>query len=176
METIVIDEDRLKIMLSKQDLEKYHVEGRELDPDNEKAQQALRQILDEVSRTLGLSLTVGHTYVQVYESREGGCEMFVTRLPQETVEETAGERVLMFASEEELRRCCRFLLFAGYLGKSRAYRLSEGRCLWLDATAPITVLEFGREVSAELLPYLAEYGELTVAERAAEILGAIGEG
>lgn len=173
METIVIDEDRLKIMLSKQDLARYRVEGKELDPENERVRQVLRQILDEVSELIGFPLSVGRTYIQVYESRGGGCEMFVTRLPQEFDEETpVEERLLLFSEEENRRDCCRLLLLSGYLGRSRAYRLAGVWCLLLEGTPSVSVSEFGREVSLDLVPYLTEYGQIEIPERAAEIFGA----
>lgn len=176
METIVIGEDRLKIMLSSEDLAKYRVEGKDLDVESERVRKALRAILDDVGLVTGFDTSPGRVYVQIYESRAGGCEMFVTRLPQELVEDEASLSILLFEKRDHMRMFCRRLLAAGFDGKSDAYSLGERWCLRFDGTLPLCACDFGRVMTAELLPYITEYGCKTISDCAVHRLGAEAEG
>ncbi len=72
MELIIISESKIKLMLTSDDMEKYR--GRE------DTGEVMRCIMSVVREKYGYSGMNGRIFVQMYPSREGGCEMFVTKL------------------------------------------------------------------------------------------------
>ena len=79
MELIVISDKRLKIMLSADDMSAYNINALTLDTDNNKTKRILYDILDRAKRNAGFESDTDRVFVQIFPSREGGCEMFVTK-------------------------------------------------------------------------------------------------
>lgn len=77
MELILISEDKLKIMLSREDMEKYHIE----DPDYShlSTRCAIKSILREARSLVGFETEGESFFVQLFTSRGGGCEIFVSK-------------------------------------------------------------------------------------------------
>ena len=80
MDLIKINDNKLKIMLTPVDMQCYALKADELDCGGIETRQAFRNIMDEVRNRTGFDAKGNQIYVQVYPSREGGCEMFVTKL------------------------------------------------------------------------------------------------
>lgn len=78
MEVIIIDRRRLKIMLSSEDVTAYGLEHCDGYRGDAETKEALRHLLKEVGEPLGVSCEGERVFVQLYTSREGGCELFVT--------------------------------------------------------------------------------------------------
>lgn len=91
METIVINKDIIKIMLDRDEVEKYCPED-VFSKDGANAEAAIWQILDRVSEATGFSTEKSDFYIQIYPSKSGGCEMFVTRMSRSETSPTAVER------------------------------------------------------------------------------------
>lgn len=80
MELIRIDEEKLKIILSHEDLSEFDIDESELDYASADTRRMFREILRRARRVSGFD-TEGHrVLVQLYPSPGGGCEIFVTRL------------------------------------------------------------------------------------------------
>lgn len=79
VETIVINKDKIKIMLDSIDMEKYCPED-VFSNESDKAEAAIWQILDKVAETTDFDTEKSSFYVQIYPSKSGGCEMFITRI------------------------------------------------------------------------------------------------
>ena len=80
MELIQISESKLKIMLSETDMIKYSLDGEELDYSNDETRRAFRRMLSRAREISGFDTRGERIFVQMYPSRGGGCEVFVTKL------------------------------------------------------------------------------------------------
>lgn len=101
MELIVINQNKLKIMLSAPDMEHYELGAACMDCADAHTREAFRHIFEDARAEIGFDTQGERLFVQLYASKEGGCEIFVTKLGS-TSEETeweSGERKL-------LRRIC----------------------------------------------------------------------
>ena len=188
MEWIRISQNKLKLMLTAEDVRRYALsadaEPGEATPDK----SAFRAILTDVRGICGFDATEDKVYIQMYPSKGGGCELFVTRMGLLTVKETplalpvrrrAEPAAFCFDETDHLLAVCRLLHARGYRGKSAAWQDGDGR-LWLILTgngergALDFIDEFGRrKPAADVLPFLPERGRAICRERAVETLAAI---
>ena len=83
MELIVISESKLKIMLSAPDMAHYELESSRMDCADAHTRAAFRHIFDDARAEIGFDTEGERLFVQLYASREGGCEIFVTKLGNE---------------------------------------------------------------------------------------------
>jgi negative regulator of genetic competence, sporulation and motility len=129
MELLRINESKLKIMLSLADMEKYRLDGESMDYDNTETRSALWQILDLAKQKTGFDGCGDKLFIQVYPSRGGGCEMYVTKVgegggkpclaPISLVRGT--QSIYRFESVETLLSVCKKLKECGYTDESAAY-------------------------------------------------------
>lgn len=80
MELIVISDSKLKIMLTSEDLREYSLDCSTLDYESTETRRAFWSILDEAKHRTGFDAASEKVFVQVYPSKKGGCEMYVTKL------------------------------------------------------------------------------------------------
>ena len=78
MELIPINESKLKIMLDESDMKEYNI-GDEADCANNETRLAIRNILDRARDQIGFNTEGSEIFVQLYTSKRGGCELFVTK-------------------------------------------------------------------------------------------------
>ena len=78
MELILINESKLKIMLDEQDMKEYNI-GDESDCSHFETRKAIRDILDRARDEIGFNTEGAEIFVQLYSSKKGGCELFVTK-------------------------------------------------------------------------------------------------
>lgn len=163
MEMIRISGDRIKIMMSREDMETYSLSCECMDYENEETRHALRSILEEASRETGFDAAPGKVFVQVYESRAGGCEMYVTRLPEKEAEgeEAAGDSVGIFGfdSLRSLAMLCKRLCDAEYEG-GLSVMTDRGRWyLRFDSgDFPLCAGDYGERLGEHTAAYITEYG------------------
>ena len=143
MELIVISDAKLKVMLSAEDVRRYELAGAAVDGENPETKRVLREILDEVKTRTGFDACGERVLVQLYPSRGGGCELFVTKLGKTIHQKEPGEvsvsqerrtamydlrpAVFAFDSLDDLLTVCRELYHAGYALLSTAYAADDGR-------------------------------------------------
>lgn len=178
MELIRISSSKLKIMLTDEDMKKYALDAESADYDNTATRRAFWSILDDVKNQSGFNAAGDRIFIQLYPSKDGGCEMFVTKMgllcamdenekkgatlkmPKALIEKsTEGggrERVgsYVFAELSSLLAVCRQLLARKWRGKSEAYRDRDGRCY-------LVLSERTRDMSATLdrLSFISEFGK-----------------
>lgn len=80
MELIKISASKLKIMLSLPDMEKYELEADRLDCADKHTREAFRHIFDDAKTQVDFDTSGERLFIQLYTSRGGGCEIFVTKL------------------------------------------------------------------------------------------------
>ncbi len=150
MELIRISDSKLKVMLSADDMRQYDLDCDSLDYDSTKARRAFWSILDDAHERTGFDAADGKMYVQMYPSKCGGCELFVTRLSlfykSETgtrtgtaqITESADDKsrfsIYKFRTLGELLRVCARLAAQGFSAGSAAYadRVSDACFLLLE--------------------------------------------
>ncbi len=185
MDLIRIDDNKMKIMLSPVDMQCYALDAEALDCTNAETQRAFRHILEDVRTQTGFDAKGNQIYVQLYPSREGGCEMFITKLDivramgdksdrrsntevghttsepktnTQTALEMERTRTVAFSFDalEPLLCVCRRLHARAFPGSSAAYWGEEGHYYLL-----LTEKSSGRRSSALnrlSLSFIGEYG------------------
>ncbi len=181
MELIVISDSRIKLTLSSDEWKQYRgTTG-----------AVLRGIIDDAERQYGIAPMEGRIFVQIYPSRAGGCELFVTRLggsalpaPLPDGERTVTERrltalparkyVYEFGEMTGLLGCCADLTRTEYRGSSAAFvdRCRRVYYLLLDRENPAPGEYLGSLCPMETVFYISEHCDVLCAENAAEKLGA----
>ena len=177
MEWIRISENKLKIMLTAEDARRYALRCETTDLANSYTRRAFREILSDIRSDTGFDATNEKVYIQMYPSKEGGCELFVTKMgllfgtdaPNGEERECAGREktgkvtahlltqkpeMYSFSDIERLLCACLRLMQAGFSGESSAFR-DGNDTYWLFLQPP---QRDGKE-PAERLDFLSEYGK-----------------
>ncbi len=187
MEFILISSTKLKIMLSKGDLEEFDLRTDTLDYANTETKRMFWDIIGRAKRAVGFSCDGMRVLVQLYTSHDGGCEMFVTKLGEayDEYESFDGQEparlhcktlykkdeghtrrgVFCFDTLECLITVCRRLFDIGYAEDSSAY-ISDDRRYFLfldglDATGYMPLDEYS---------FICEYGSPANMTATAELL------
>lgn len=146
MDYLRIGESKLKITLSSDELDSYGMDLSELDYASTETRRAFWAILDDAKRATGFDAAASRVSVQIYTSKTGGCEIFVTSSPtaagyrsltdDKTMALTVcgalpklyGESVCSFDSISDLLTACKVLMAQGCCCESSAWQLpSFGR-------------------------------------------------
>ena len=103
MELIKISELKLKVMLSEEDMRCYDLDFNRFEHDCSATKAAFRKILAYAKNETGFDVKDNKLFVQIYPAGCGGCEMFVTRLPEQSEESVhLVNAVYSFRSLDEL--------------------------------------------------------------------------
>lgn len=78
MELILISNSKLKIMLNESDMKQYNISD-ETDCAEISARRAIRRLLERAKLQTGFNTEDSEIFVQLYTSKNGGCELFVTK-------------------------------------------------------------------------------------------------
>ena len=201
MEFIRINESKLKVMLSKNDLEEFDIKTDELDYSNTETKRMFWDIIGRAKKSVGFCCDGVRVLVQLYSSRDGGCEMFVSKLERSSPDEGNSQSLcykplykkgetecrtgaFSFETLEWLILVCRRLLGIGYSEGSSAYSGEDGRFYLfldgLDATGYFAVdeysfiNEYGSPENTEALKrFLTEHGSVICPSDAVKILSAL---
>jgi len=80
MEMILISDSKLKVMLTPLDMEEFALDGDEIDCSDADTRLAFRHILDKAKQATGFDAENKRVYIQIFPSRSGGCELYVTKI------------------------------------------------------------------------------------------------
>ena len=80
MEVLKINENKIKIMLSPEDMKNFRLTASELDYNDSMTRQKVFKILEQVKKKHGFDHEGDKLLIQFYPSRDGGSELFVTKL------------------------------------------------------------------------------------------------
>ena len=78
MELILINSSKLKIMLNENDMKEYSI-GSDSDCVEPGVRKAIRSLLERARDQGGFNTEGDEIFVQLYASKKGGCELFVTK-------------------------------------------------------------------------------------------------
>ncbi|MBO5938476.1 MAG: adaptor protein MecA [Clostridia bacterium] len=175
MELIRIDEEKLKIILSHEDLMEFEIDESELDYANTETKRMFWELLRRAKLSTGFDTDGHRVLVQLYPSREGGCELFVTRLgilchhcdfddygEDDDVNLAKHSRHSLYGEPQSafgfdtlapLLCVCRRLRALDYDGNSDVYHAEDGRYyLFLEDVSPTN------SFSVDEFSFLHEYG------------------
>ena len=193
MEWIRISENKLKIMLTAEDARHYELNCEQADYADMRTRTAFREILTDVRRETDFEAIEDKVYIQMYPSKEGGCELFVTKtglllneqeptIPQASKKEytrpprTRRENLQAFRFRDFslLLAACRRLQVIP-LRQSSAFRDENGTWwLFLSGCEPQRLRflsAYAHEVRADLARlYLDEHGKAVCKKDATETL------
>lgn len=179
MELILIGSGKLKIMMTPEDMAQYDLKYGDIDYDSTETRRAFWSILDEAKHKTGFDAASDRVFVQLYPSKEGGCEMYVTKIGEK--ENAKGLRLILpddagktrreiysFERLEWLAAVCGRLLRGNYRGESSAYYDPANGRYFLSLNVPQRVSsgfcptsfikEYGKNESyAKTTLYIAEY-------------------
>ncbi len=80
MEFILISDNKIKVMLTEEDLQEFEIETEELDYSNTETKRMFWDVLSRAKKLTGFDTDGQRVLVQLYPSRQGGCELFVTKI------------------------------------------------------------------------------------------------
>lgn len=179
MELIRISDSKLKIMLTEADMRRYALSSDHLSYENSETRRAVKEMLQEAHEETGFDAATDRLLIQVYPSREGGCELYITKIQAATEEEKKDEerkeeekkkepppppkevrgRVVIYAlpTLSALLAVCRQLAVTGYREYSAAYTAKGERCYLVLREPPPHVASY--PLAAPLYHPAEEYGE-----------------
>lgn len=170
MELLPIGSDKLKVTLTEKDMENYRLSADTLNWDDTGTRKALWTILDEAKRQCGFDAAREQILVQIFPSRAGGCEMFVTRTgerrrnanfePSRTALKKSDARTCIFDRLYDMIAFCALLHESGYNDPADAYSLEDGRFLLIYCKDDPRAAEFGKIMPiSDMEFYIGEHTE-----------------
>ena len=76
----MISDCKLKVMLGEEDLKQFEIKAEQLDYSNTETKRMFWDILNRAKHQTGFDTDGQRVLVQLYPSKQGGCEMFVTKI------------------------------------------------------------------------------------------------
>ncbi len=176
MEFLVINESKLKIIMTPEDTERYEFSAANADYDSPDTRRIFWRIIDEATARVGFDPKGDKILIQFYPSRDGGCEIFVTKLgalsPTAARLVTRSENVTMLSRErflylfddfESLRRAAKLVSLKS-LPKSDAYEAPNGHFFLsleerggADGGEYHCISEFAKRCPREISYYASEH-------------------
>lgn len=186
MDLLLIGEGKLKLTLSRNDMDDYDLDSRALDWSDTGTRRAVWSILDEAKKRCGFDAARERVMVQVFPSADGGCEIFVSNVGKRAgdpdVERffvarrypVSGAHPYRFDRLSDLLDCCRAAAVSGYSGSSAAYSCDDGRYILLLCSDPPFACEFGSKMTAgEAELIIGEHTSTICRDNAVETLSSV---
>ncbi len=178
MEILMISDTKLKVMLDAEDLQSFSLTAEELDYNNTETKRMFWDVLSRAKQSVGFDTDGHRVLVQLFPSRSGGCEMFVSKLgllcrsecdeqgepslsaviaknPRVSQSAPRGTSVSAFGFDTMacLLAVCRRLESLSYDGVSEAYLGDDRRCYLF-----LSDLERTPYVPLDEYAFIGEYG------------------
>ena len=190
MEFLVVSKTKLKAILDKADMKSYKLDtlGEHSDLSH---RHTFRDILKEAEIKTGFSTGKDKVLIQLYPSKEGGGELFITRL----IARDKGELTALSGAQNVtllsyVKRLYKFDSLSDMIRASKAmpdknidseayyidgsfYLSSEERCRdgYISDTARLS--EFGDRLPEKLIPYVEEQGRAVLPKNAVRLLSGL---
>lgn len=193
MELLRISDSKLKVMLTGADMRKYRLDAGKMDYESAETRRAFWTIFDEAKERTGFDTSCDKVLIQLYPAKDGGCEIFVTKLglnPPLSARAAAREKRTMLpamCSVFRFRDFSSLLTAARLFGKSdgahsELYCAPDGRFdLILEESRPAPgklassarLAEFSDRLSLDMADYVREHDRRIFAEDAVSRLAAL---
>ncbi len=169
MKHIVIGDGKLKLMLTREDLEKYSIDLHNRNGEAAETRNAFRKLLYEVGEKIGFDMFSDRFFIKFYPSADGGGEMYVSKL-YSLEKQRKKYYILDFARLTDVLEICKKLSDEKYSAESSVYEIDEKYYLLLSGEVKLS--EFDNNIADErLCSYIAEHGKALCTENAVNILG-----
>ena len=190
MEIIKIGNDALKIMLNAEEAIRYGLDSEDAYGDDEKTAKIFQKIFAGAKEEIGFEFGSGKVLVQMYQSRDGGCEIFISRLEvgvtykDKTIsldnkrsKNLISPSLYRFENLENLLSVSARMENIGYTGRSSVYHDSKrgDYYLVLDDIYPkelryAFIGEYGGQMKSMALSYIKEHCECICKKNGVKIL------
>ena len=173
MNIILISDDRLKVVLTDNDLSSYGIRIEDIDYGNTETKRVFWTILDKAKNETGFDAALSRIFIQIYPDARGGCEMYVSRIGDKKSVRRGSDRVqcavggtakelgarvefvYRFCGVDGLISVCKLLRDSGFSGVSSAYAGENGGFCYLIAESG----EGNAMTEFAIRGRLAEYGD-----------------
>ena len=179
LEFLLIGESKIKIVLGREEAEKYRLDTASADVSGPGARRIFWRILEEAKRTVGFDPAGDKVLIQLYPLKGGGCEMFVTKLG--ILSESSArlvsksDRIAMLSKKRSIYAfdSLEDIIAASVAVKARVGDLSPASDVYTDGVRyylsieeygkggePVEfpcILEFATQLTAELSSYISEH-------------------
>lgn len=199
MELILINNSKLKIMLTSEDMTKYDLDCNSASYENTETRRAFWSILDEAKHRTGFDAASDRVLVQLYPSKSGGCEMYITKVGLLCTENdncdnqsffifpkdkpsTSKNIAFIFKGIGLMIEACKLVIRSGHIEDSCAWIDENGLCYLLTNFSKNTnhsyfmgiMSEFGINVdNTDTLAYIKEHGKQFCTHNAIETLAVL---
>lgn len=178
MELILIDDTKLKIILNNSDMQHYRLDCSCANYNNTETRRAFWDILDEAKHKTGFDAASDKVFIQLYPSKEGGCEMYVTKMeplcsskrrPSQAKNSNCDTMIFSFKTLRDMISVCRLIRSYTYHLESKAWVDEDKICyLFLTPEDGINIShligvinEFGCNLPVEnIISYIKEHGKI----------------
>ena len=163
MDFLVVNDSKLKIMMGREDMREYEIDGDDIDYENPRIRRAFWRILDVAKEECGFDSAGDKILIQYYPAKDG-CEIFVTKLGliSQGAERTIAKsgKVAML---ETKKRAYKFSDYKSLLGALRMIKPEEcerAPQIFKDDNGEYYILTEERISAsrAKEISYVAEYG------------------
>ena len=193
MDVLKISETKIKITLLAADAKAFGLDGKTVDYNDMESRSKIWRVLDTVKMKWGFDPEGEKLLVQYYPSKDGGAEIFVTKLGRiakreehrlsssedVTVLEARGA-VYCFSDIDDLISACRTAAARGYIKDSELY-YTDGEGYFLSVSARGAFRhgelcegaffgEYSKKLPPDTLYYLREHSELILPKGAVELM------
>lgn len=159
MELIRISCDKIKISLSKAELDEYDLTVDEIDGSAPKTKRAFRELFVSARDQTGFDAEGQKVFVQIFRARGGGCEIFVSKVIKKSDSEPKNDEAYRFSDLSALTCACKSLINIEARCESDAYAGENGYVLCLHKPNEIekaVALEWGNVTEAPMTEYIGE--------------------
>ena len=163
MDFLVVNDSKLKIMMNRDDMKEYGIDGDDIDYENPRIRRAFWRILDVAREECGFDSSGDKILIQYYPAKDG-CEIFITKLGliSQGAERTIAKsgKVAML---ETKKRVYKFQNLSSLVGAVRIIKMEECEGLpraFVDECGSYYILTEERISAnkAKEISYLTEYG------------------
>lgn len=156
----------MKLMLTRNDLLHYELEPSELDNDNTATRRSFRELLNDLKAVSGFDASDDRVFIQFYPSRDGGAEIYITKLTQkreisddELPSFVTVRSVYGFETLTAMMDACSRISKASVPDESSAWRGEGAYFLLAEDKIPYSDYLHGRK-KTEKRGFIGDYGKI----------------
>ena len=146
MEFKLVNENKLKIVLTSEDMASMDITCEEMNYDDTNTKRVFWEIFDKAKRQTGFDAAADKTLIQVHDKKSDGCLIFVTKVGTQKGDPYTYEKryrklytgvkkkrlLYMFDNSETLFELCKQLEVIGYSSKSDIFADNEKYYLYIE--------------------------------------------
>lgn len=174
MDLILISEEKLKIILSYQDMLELNIDIESFDYSNVSSKKVFWEILEKAKLSAGFDADKSKLYVQVFPDSDGGCEIFVTKYNSDNPSNKNKNKytyksqnkdsinIFVVSNYDNINKLCSRLYTENYNFKTSLYKTEQEKyILTLEFEEALPSFYKNQQFINNHYPqYLSEYGKI----------------